>query len=264
MPTDHDPVPSKKVWVGTSWKMTKTLAESRAYAARLSSAAVPERVQPFVLPPLTALATVRQALAPSSPVLLGAQTAHWAPEGAWTGEVSMGMVADAGANLVEIGHSERRAHAAETDEVVARKVRACLDAGLTPLLCLGEPAAIRRRGSGPAADFVLRQLASGLGLVRDVELGDVLIAYEPIWSIGEGGVAATPADVEPVLAAVHETATALGSGTMPLALLYGGSVTLSNAADLLAIPLVDGVFVGRAAWHVEGLLALVDLAGRVA
>ena len=135
-----------RVWIGTGWKMNKTLAEGREYADVLAAANIPEGVQLFILPPHTALAAVRDQLPASSPVLIGAQNAHWAPEGSFTVEISMRMAADAGATLIEMGHSERRAMFGETDETVSLKARAALDAGLTPLICVGESSQVREAG----------------------------------------------------------------------------------------------------------------------
>lgn len=244
-------------WVGTGWKMNKTIAETRAYCERLAAASLPPGVQVFILPPSTALATARATLPTDSPVLLGAQNAHWAESGAWTGEVSMGMVRDAGATLVEIGHSERRQHFAESDDMVARKVAAALANGLTPLLCVGEP--LTERKSGEPEAFVVGQLESAVAHIPPERIADMIVAYEPVWAIGEGGLPATAADVESVVAALSARLGGLTGGAGCRALLYGGGVDLGNAADLLGLPLLDGLFVGRAAWNVDGLLALVDV-----
>ena len=243
------------VWIGTSWKMTKTLDEARAYARVLAETEFPEGVQPFVLPAHTSLAAVRDCLPAESPVLLGAQNANWAPEGAGTGEISMRMAADAGATLIEIGHSERREQFGETDETVSLKVRAALDAGLTPLVCVGEPAAVR--DAGDAEGFVRAQVAAALSRLAPAEVGQVVVAYEPVWAIGEAGRPATPAEVSPVMAAIVAEVASHGEGRACRALLYGGSVNLDNAALLLEDAHTDGLFVGRAAWDVQGLLALV-------
>ena len=245
------------VWIGTSWKMTKTIGEARAYASVLAEASFPDGVQPFVLPAHTSLAAVRCVLPPSSPVLLGAQNAHWAEEGAGTGEISMRMAADAGATLVEMGHSERREQFGETDKTVARKARAALDAGLVPLICVGEPAHVR--DGGGAEDFVRAQVRAALDRLGPDEVPAVVVAYEPIWAIGEHGRPATPAEVTPVMSAVRDELAAASGGLSARALLYGGSVNLDNAADLLQDPCTEGLFVGRAAWAVEGFLALVDV-----
>ncbi len=148
------------VLVGTSWKMNKTLAEATAYVDELVAAGVPASVEAFILPAHTALAAVRDRLPRDARIRLGAQNAHWAPEGAGTGEVSMRMVRDAGATLVEIGHSERRNQFGETDEDVARKVEAALDHDLTALVCVGEPREVR--DAGDPEDYVVTQVRSAL------------------------------------------------------------------------------------------------------
>ena len=248
------------MWVGTSWKMTKTIDEALAFLEQVVAGGVPDGVQPLVLPAHTALAAVRDAVPAGSPILLGAQNAHWGAEGAGTGEVSMRMVADAGAQVVELGHSERRHGFAETDEMVAAKVRAALDAGLAPLVCVGEPATVRSAGDEVA--FVTAQVRAALAHVRAEEVGGVLLAYEPVWAIGSSGRAAEPGEVALVMRAIAELAAERGAGRGCRALLYGGSVDQGNAATLLLDPSTDGLFVGRAAWSAEGFLALLDIAGR--
>jgi len=239
--------------LGTSWKMTKTLAEAEAYVEELAEIEVPAELQLFVLPAHTALARVRDRLAPGSRIILGAQNAHWAEDGAFTGEVSMRMARDAGAELVEIGHSERRALFGETDETVAAKVRAALAHGVTPLVCVGEPRAVR--DAGAAESFVVAQVLVALsGVPHDAEAG-VVVAYEPVWSIGAGGTPATPADVAPVVTAVRE-AVQRERPSLALAVLYGGSVDEHNAAELVEQVDLDGLFVGRAAWEAAGLARL--------
>ena len=247
------------MWIGTSWKMTKTLSEARAFARALADADFPAGVQPFVLPAHTSLSAVRESLPRESPVLLGAQNAHWAPEGAGTGEISMRMAADAGAVLVELGHSERREGFGETDETVALKVRAALDAGLTPLICVGESS--WARANGMAEDYVTEQVRAALSRVQPEELPRILVAYEPVWAIGEAGRAATPLEVSPVMTAIRAAVAREGGGLECRAVLYGGSVALDNAADLLRQTDTDGLFVGRAAWQVSGFLALVQTVG---
>lgn len=249
---------ARPTWIGTSWKMTKTLAQSRAYAESLRAAELPPTVQAFVLPPLTALAAVSALLPASGPVLVGAQNAHWAPDSAWTGEVSMTMVRDAGAQLVEIGHSERREHLGDTDEVVARKMRSALDAGLVPLLCVGESAEIRT--AGRHVDHVVAQVRSACAPLTAAEAATVIIAYEPVWAIGARGIPARPEQIAAVMPAIGATAEDLTAGTGCLGVLFGGSVSRANASALLKVPGTDGLFVGRAAWDVEDFLALVALA----
>jgi triosephosphate isomerase len=248
---------SDRVWVGTGWKMNKTLAEAREYARVLATATIPDSVQSFILPPHTALAAVRETLPDSSPVLIGAQNAHWEPDGAQTGEISMRMAADAGATLVEMGHSERRAMFGETDETVSLKARAALDAGLTPLICVGEPGDVR--DGGRPEEFVLAQLTGALSRIGTEEVPSVLVAYEPIWAIGVHGRPATPAETGPVMAALAGELSRASGGPGAPARQYGGSVNQENAAGLLADPSTDGLFVGRAAWSAPGLLALIGI-----
>ena len=244
------------LWVGTSWKMTKTLAEGSAWATGLRdhlAGTAPAGVQPFVIPSFTATTTVAGILGEDSPVLLGVQNAHWEDAGAWTGEVSVPQAKDAGAQIVEIGHSERREHFGETVETTRLKVAAALRHGLTPLLCIGESAEVK--DAGGSSEVILDQARGALEGLSEEELSHVLIAYEPIWAIGEKG---RPAAVEELLAPF----AALGevySGTVA-GLLYGGSVNLDNAADLLGIEHVTGLFVGRTAWNLEGYLELLRIA----
>jgi triosephosphate isomerase len=247
VPTDD------RVWVGTSWKMTKTLAQAKDFASALRDhdwSRTPH-VQPFVLPPTTALSAVRDGLGPDSAVLLGAQNAHWEDEGPWTGEISVPQAADAGAEIVAIGHSERREHFGETDETANLKVRAALRHGVVPLVCVGEPDDVFRRGG--SVRHVVRQVRAALLGVDD--LRRVVVAYEPVWAIGEHGRPAKPEQVAPVFEALHQELASSG-----VRLIYGGSVIPGNTAELLGVPGIGGVFVGRAAWTVEGFITLVEIA----
>jgi triosephosphate isomerase len=210
-------------------------------------------VQPFVIPSFTATTTVRGILGEDSPVLLGVQNAHWEDEGAWTGEVSVPQAKDAGAQVVEIGHSERREHFGEAVETTRLKVAAALRHGLTPLLCIGESAEVKEAGGSSA--FILDQAAGALEGLSDQELSRVVIAYEPIWAIGEKGRPATVEELVEPFAALGEVYSGRVTG-----LLYGGSVNLDNAADLLGIEHVTGLFVGRTAWRLEGYLELLRIA----
>ncbi|MEJ5867026.1 triose-phosphate isomerase [Pseudokineococcus sp. 5B2Z-1] len=251
-------------WVGTSWKMTKTRAEGLAWARGLvdglaargrepGAGAGPGVPQVFVVPPATALAEVSALLAERAPhVLVGAQDAHWEDEGAWTGELSVPQVADAGARLVEVGHSERREHFGDTDERVALKVRAVLRHGLVPLLCVGETTAVR--SSGRHAEHVADQVRSAVDALEPAAAARVVVAYEPVWAIGAAGRRARPEEVAEV---VEPLVAELGDRVAGV--LFGGSVDVAGAPDLLSVPGVDGLFVGRAAWDVEGFLRLVDV-----
>ncbi len=248
------------LWLGTSWKMTKTIGEALAYVEQLLTVDIPSGMQVFVLPAHTALFAVANALPQDSPVLLGAQDAHWARDGAATGEVSMRMVRDAGASIVELGHSERRAAFGETDERIAWKVRAAVDSGLLPLVCVGESHEIRVAGG--ARDFVASQVAAALSGLNPTEVARAMVAYEPVWAIGEHGRAATLPEVTPVLDSIHEVASALSSTGRLRAVLYGGSVDADNISELVTADGVDGVFVGRAAWDAAGMRRLIEIAAQ--
>lgn len=226
-------------FVGTSWKMNKTVREARAYAARLAAEDLPRPpvAQLFVCPPFTALAAVKEALS-GTPVLVGAQNTMWADSGAYTGEISPLMLKDVGCDLVEIGHSERRALFGETDERVNAKVSAVLRHGMTALVCVGETRAEREQGAAEAV--VLRQAAAAFAGIDSPLRARCLLAYEPVWAIGEGSRPARP----DLVAAIH---VALKHRFPDLPVLYGGSVDLANAAPLSIEPSVDGLFIGRAA-----------------
>jgi triosephosphate isomerase len=255
-------VTADRLWVGTSWKMNKTLAEAAAFVDALVAADLPPGIQPFVLPAHTALAHVRDRLPAGSPVLLGAQNAHWGPEGAATGEISMRMAADAGAVLVEMGHSERRAGFGETDLTVGLKAAAALRQGLLPLVCVGEPREVR--DAGGATDFIAAQVRAALSRVRPDEVGRVLVAYEPVWAVGEHGRPATQDQIAPVMALIAEVVAEAAGGGSARALLYGGGVQADNAEELLTDPHTDGLFVGRAGWDVAGYRQLLDLSAPIA
>ena len=243
----------ERFWLGTGWKMNKTRAEAADYVATLRAAPdlVTLPLQLFVLPPFTALAEVAAALA-ETPVMVGAQNCHWATAGAWTGEISAGQVADCGAVLVELGHSERRAHFGETNALINAKVKAALAAGLTPLVCVGETA--EERDLDAASVSVARQARMALSGLAAADLERVLLAYEPVWAIGDGGEPATPAYAGAIHGVIKQAVTDL-LGTAP-PVLYGGSVNPDNATALAAEPEIDGLFVGRAAWQAAGLLGL--------
>ncbi len=243
------------LWIGTSWKMNKTRDEARQWASAMTTVAFSERLQPFVIPPFTSIAPVAEALA-GSRLLVGAQNMHWAEAGAWTGEISAAMIRDCGATMVELGHSERRANFGETDETVALKVATALRHGLTPLICIGETAA--EKADGRADEVLDHQVRMALSSVpADYRQSTVLLVYEPVWSIGEGGTPATAAYAGERHAAIARVAQeTLGR---PVPCLYGGSVNAGNCRDYVDQPGIDGLFIGRSAWQADGYLKIVGL-----
>ena len=247
------------VWVGTSWKMNKTLTEAMQFADGLAVADATRdaRVQRFVIPPFTATRQVKDRLAATS-VKVGAQNMHWDDAGAWTGEISPVMLADCNLDIVELGHSERREHFGETDRTVGLKTAAAVRHGLTPLICIGETLAEREAGQ---ADTVLkRQVEGALALLEgDDRQKPVLLAYEPVWAIGVNGIPASADYADERHAMIAGWAKAALGVAVPV--LYGGSVNPENCAELIAKDHIDGLFIGRSAWNVEGYL---DILKRVA
>jgi triosephosphate isomerase len=235
-------------YIGTSFKMNKTRAEARAYAAVLAAADLPPAAvaQIFVIPPFTAIESFRMA-AQGLPVWIGAQNCGPAASGAFTGEVSAAMLAELGCDLVELGHSERRAMFGEADAMIAGKARLVLANGMHPLICLGETA--KQRADGKALDTVLHQAEAAIGKLSAAERAQSLLAYEPIWAIGVHGTPASVPEILPVHAALKEAYP-----NVPV--LYGGSVDLVNAAAFAGEVLVDGLFIGRAALDPQAFLAM--------
>lgn len=245
--------------VVANWKMHTTLADARALATAVRDGCRGlAGVHVVLCPPYTALAVVGEVLAGSA-VGLGAQDAHWEAAGAFTGAVSPVQVADAGARLVILGHSERRQHFGETDDVVRRKVGAVLAHGLTPLVCVGETAAERAAGTTDAV--VTRQLRGALTGPAPAELARCWVAYEPVWAIGTGRTA-TPAQVAEVHAQLRGLLAELAGPAVAAAcpILYGGSIKPDITAGLLAEPEVDGGLVGGASLKAADFLAIVRAA----
>jgi L-erythrulose 1-phosphate isomerase len=264
-PTDHGASGSPKaLLLGTNWKMTKTICQSLEYMREvlklidgISGAGC---VQLFVIPSHTAISAVRAAA--GQRLWVGAQNMHWAAEGAYTGEVSGAMLKELGVDLVELGHSERRQYFGETDSQVNRKVLHALELGIRPLVCVGE--SMEERDAAVGAEAVIGQAGIALRGVRTADASRVIVAYEPHWSIGTAGVPASADYVREVCSRLRE---ALGRFFDPatavrIPLLYGGSVSLENASDLLNCGPVDGLFVGRTAWQPAGFAALIEMAIR--
>ncbi|MCO5069933.1 MAG: triose-phosphate isomerase [Rhizobiaceae bacterium] len=248
-----------QVWIGTSWKMNKTLAEALRFADALkqSDTARDERIQRFIIPPFTAVREVKAALQGTS-VKVGAQNMHWADDGAWTGEISPLMLKDCQLDIVELGHSERRAYFGETDETVGLKTEAAVRHGLIPLICIGETLA--ERESGRARNVLEAQVRAAFSQLSGTHKNAlVLLAYEPVWAIGVNGIPATSDYADARQAEIIDVASSVLGRRVPC--LYGGSVNPQNCAELIACPHLDGLFIGRSAWNVEGYL---DILGKCA
>jgi len=245
-------------FVAGNWKMHLDIAEGVALVRELrASLEGVKGVRVAVAPPFTAVHAVAQALAGSAIEVAG-QDVHWETQGAFTGEVSAGMLRDAGASCVIIGHSERRQFFGETDETVGRRTRAALAAGLTPIVCVGESLADRE--AERTLQVVGTQVKDGLrGLSAD-ELAKLVIAYEPVWAIGTGRTA-TAAQAQEVHAAIRGMLRDIGGDVADsVPLQYGGSVKPDNAAELLSQPDVDGALVGGASLKASSFAAIVRAA----
>ena len=231
-PEDRTPL------IAGNWKMHKTVAEAEAFAAALLPlVASTPGVDVGVCAPFTALAALVDSVR-GSRVEVFAQNMHEAPSGAFTGEVSAPMLTELDVDGVVLGHSERRAYFGETDRALALKVPAALEAGLKPILCVGETEDERERGETQRK--LRQQVQEGLAKLPDERLADVVIAYEPIWLIGDRS---------------REQAERAR-------ILYGVSVKPDNAAELLALPDVDGALVGGASLEAASFAAIVDAAPR--
>jgi triosephosphate isomerase len=243
------------VFIG-NWKMHHGPRAARELTARFLAAYPPRSDRRVVIcPPAISIAVVADMLASRTDVAAGAQNIWTETKGAFTGETSAPMVAEAGGRYVLVGHSERRHVFGETNAETAKKCSVALSTNLVPVLCVGEK--IEQREAGTTEQVVLDQLREGLALVTDDALGGMLIAYEPVWAIGTGKTA-TPDDAAVVHAvlrrALHERAGAAAAAGIPI--LYGGSVNATNARALLDAPNVNGLLVGGASLDGEGWAAI--------
>jgi triosephosphate isomerase len=227
-----------------NWKMYKTRLQTITFLeafAPLVEGVVDREI--LVCPPAVTIETAL-AFCEDSNVKVGAQTMHYADEGAFTGEISPNMLATLGVPWVILGHSERREYYAENDTDLARKLRAALDHGLKPILCVGE--SLAEREAGQTESKIAGQLETDLGPLTPGELATIAIAYEPIWAIGTGRTA-TPEMAEETVAFIRESVRAtFADAADSLRLLYGGSVKAANIDALMAQPDIDGVLVGGA------------------
>jgi triosephosphate isomerase (TIM) len=245
---------ARRRFVCGNWKMHKTVAEAVQLVRDLRERLGEPRAQVAVAPPFTALAAVKQALQ-GSPIQLFAQNCHFEKQGAFTGEVSAAMLRDVGCDGVILGHSERRQLFGETDESVARKLKAVLAEGLAPIVCVGET--LQERESGRTWDVVSRQMRGALSGLDVQALGRVTIAYEPVWAIGTGRNA-TAAQAQEVHAQIRALLRELGAAVADsIRIQYGGSVKPDNAAELLSQPDVDGALVGGASLKADDFAKIV-------
>lgn len=235
--------PVKTPVIAGNWKMHKGPEAARSFCREFAQVAPASDRTLLLFPPALSVSAVRDALGGLA-VALGVQSIHWEAEGAFTGEISAGMAAEAGARFALVGHSERRHVFGETDEETGRKVAAAVQVGLTPVLCVGER--LEERNAGRLEEVVLRQLDAGITGIDDAAVAGMMVAYEPVWAIGTGETA-TPDDAADAHGRIRARIRArIGGAADDVPILYGGSVKPHNAAELLAASDVDGVLVGGA------------------
>lgn len=256
----------RRKFVAGNWKMNLTLAPARALVAALRErlSPLPPNVDVAVCPPFVYLFPMAKSL-DGSGLQLGAQNAYEEPEGAFTGEVSVAMIADTGARYVILGHSERRHTIGhhEDDRMIARRLRAVRAGKLIPILCIGETLAERK--AGQTNDVLSFQLAAALIGSESITAAELIIAYEPVWAIGTGQNA-TPAQAQDAHAHIRrDLRRIVGSATADgVRILYGGSVKPDNAAEIFAQPDVDGGLIGGASLSADSFAAIVRAAAPAA
>jgi len=258
----------RKPLISGNWKMNLNHFEATSLVQKLVYELTSEDYEATdvsIHPPFTDIRTVQTYfLAEKDPVplLIGAQSCHWEEKGAFTGEVSPAMLAKLDVAYVIAGHSERRELFGETDETVNRKVRAILQWGMTPIMCVGET--LEEREAGATEDKVTGQVQAGLTGLSPEQVAGSVIAYEPIWAIGTGRTA-TPEDAQAVCARIRAVVAGLyGSDAADaLRVQYGGSVKPENTADLMVQPDIDGALVGGASLEAESFAGIVRYRDRL-
>jgi triosephosphate isomerase len=245
--------------VAGNWKMNNTLDQSKILVQKLLPGLDEiQNVNSIICPPFTALVPIKDLLANTS-IHLGAQDIYWEEKGAYTGQISPGMVAEL-AEYVILGHSERRAYFNDTDDIVNRKILAALRVGLKPIFCVGET--LHENEDGHTGQVVSRQIRNGLKDVDGDQMGEIMIAYEPIWAIGTGK-AATPEGANQVIkeyirGELAQTTSSSIAEQMPI--LYGGSVKPGNARDFFQQPDIDGALVGGASLKADDFIQITAAA----
>jgi len=248
----------KKFLIAGNWKMNKTRAEALAFAEEIKAMDLPNAKDVCILAPFTLIADLGKALEGSG-IGFGAQNVHFEQSGAFTGEVSVPMLKELGIGYCIVGHSERREYFAETDATVNLKLKALLEAGITPILCVGESLEVREQGSEQT--FVAGQVIEDFTGIGAADAAKVVIAYEPIWAIGTGKTA-TPEQAEDMCAFIRGVISGIYDNPTgdSMLILYGGSMKPSNAKELLEKPDINGGLIGGASLKADGLASIAEAA----
>jgi len=260
MTADNGGQGGRKPIMAGNWKMHHNHLEAIQVVQKLSyrlSSEDYERCEVVVCPSFTSLRSIQTVIeADNLPIGLGAQNVYWEEKGAYTGEVSPLMLAKLAVSYVIVGHSERREILGETDEMVNKKVKAVVAHGMTPIMCVGET--LEEREAGETAAKVSRQVQAGLDAVAAKQVGDMVIAYEPIWAIGTGRNA-TPEDANETIGTIRSMVAGI-AGEGPAAsvrIQYGGSVKPGNIGAIMAQPEIDGALVGGASLEADDFAQIV-------
>ncbi len=240
--------------IAGNWKMNKTVAETGEFMAGLKPLAADAECDVVLCVPFTDIATAADCVKGSN-IRVGAQNVHWAASGAFTGEISADMLKEAGAEYVIIGHSERRAMFGETDETVCKRLRAALDAGLKPIVCIGET--LDEREAAKTQQVLKRQIEGFSKGFTAEEMRGIVVAYEPVWAIGTGKTATTEVAVSAVKF-IRETLSGLfGNAADAIRIQYGGSMNGGNAGALMASGDIDGGLIGGASLKPEEFIKVI-------
>ncbi len=241
--------------IAGNWKMNNTPEQAKALVRELVPLVKGARAEVVVCPPAVCLTAVRDEIAASN-IKLGAQNMHFEAKGAYTGEISAAMLKEIGVEYVIIGHSERRQYFAETDETVNKKVKAALEAGLTPIICVGET--LEQRENGVTNEFVSMQAKLALAGLTPAQVAGLVIAYEPIWAIGTGKTATADEADETVGAIRKAVKEVYGEAADMLRIQYGGSMNPKNVSELMSKKEIDGGLIGGASLKAEDFSKVVN------
>lgn len=252
----------RKYLMAGNWKMNKTMSEAIVLTQQLCNQYNRkwDNVDIVVCPPAIDIKSVYTVIDfDKTKIAVGAQNVHWEESGAFTGEISIPMIKEAGCEFCIVGHSERREMFNETDTSVNLKVKALIEADIAPIVCVGE--SLSMRDSGDYVGFIVAQVRAALAGLDEADMKKVVIAYEPIWAIGTGRTA-TPEQAEEVCAAIRATiADMFGIGVADACrVLYGGSMNVGNVESLLAQPDIDGGLIGGAALQSDSFRQLIEAA----
>lgn len=247
-----------KFYLGTNWKMTKTLDESLDYCKELVSifdSLDQKKIELFIIPSYTALLPIKNEIKKTN-IRLGAQNMHWEERGEYTGEISPLMLNEIGIEIVELGHSERREYFNENDEDINKKVHAALKFNMKALICIGEK--LEEKENDISVEVLERQIKICLKDITVRDLDNILLAYEPVWAIGKNGIPATVDYVSLIHREIRRILKEMfGYEGINIPILYGGSINLDNFISFLKEKNINGLFIGRSAWDIGSFKKIV-------